>query len=189
MTPAEYAAAQLPATPTILGVALRPFALGHGILLDRLESPFAWCAQPEEAPGLGDLLLALEICRHEPFHIPSAVRLRLLKWWHRNISPEQLQEAVTAFESHVKAAFKAPVFWKSTDEQERDSGVPILLSLKVGLMSRLKMTEETALKTPVRLALQEIAGLSALAGRIELITEEDQLKMAQAAALKESEAV
>ena len=55
----DYLHSIIPEPVTILGQDLRPFSLGHYLLLQRLECAFV-CEDKE--PLLGDLLLGLLVC-------------------------------------------------------------------------------------------------------------------------------
>lgn len=187
MTTAEYAFIQLPATPVILGLALRPLSIGQALWLERVGSAFSWDGIRSRASGvrkagLGDLLLALEICRRGDLSLPTPRELRRLGARHRKLSPAARRAAGDELALHVLDAFQAPACWRETEGEDRDSGVPLLAALQIGLMARLHLSEAVALRTPVRLALQFLAALNALEGRLDLITDQDRAMMQLATA-------
>lgn len=169
MTLADYTTAQLPTAPVILGVALRPYALGHALLLARVGSPFAVASGDPETrslPGIGDLLLALEICRHEPFHLPTGPRRAWLAFRHRKLPEGALLDACIAFADYVNTAHRLPAH--TSKGEGGDSGIPWLQALKVTLISKLHKTEADALRTPLQLAILDCFAVWAALGTVEL---------------------
>lgn len=174
-----FADIQFDAPPVILGAQLWPLTIGQALLLERLGSPFAKGAAPL-TPGLGDLLLAREICRFPSPRVPSVIRMRWLSWCWRRTPAAVVLLACRQLADHVQDAFRGPPILRAVDTDERDSGVGIVAALKLGMMSRLGRSERAALETPVALALNELVALTALEGRLDLETAEDR-RMAAAA--------
>ena len=138
MTLADYTAAQLPTAPVILGVVLRPFALGHALLLARVGSPFAVASGERAArglPGIGDLLLALEICRKEPPYLPGPFRRAWLEFRHRKLSEGPFLDACKELVDYVVACHQLPPH--KSNVEAGDSGIPWLQALKLTLMSKI----------------------------------------------------
>ena len=176
----------------VLGVALRPFALGHALLLARLGSPFmraselragelrvesrggaasaaqlsTFKSQPPRLPSLGDLLLALEVCRHEPFRVPGRRWLSWLGWLKRNTAEGDLLDACIAFASYVNEAHQLPPH--SSRGGGGDGGIPWLQALKITLMVKLHKSEAEALRTPLQLAILDCFAVWAGEGAVEV---------------------
>lgn len=190
-----YLKAALPDRHTVLGVPLRPFAIGHQLLLERIGSPFAYC-EPAKAE---DLFIGLLVCSQshaeaaETLNSPelpaivSGFTKAILRaaskpprWWQRRL-PVDLAAKLAAFEAYLAAARAIPEFeWNDDPNSELVTlGSHPLHVLKITLMSKLHFTEEQALNCPYALAHWNHATLNELTGKLSLI---DRQERAQAQA-------
>lgn len=171
MTLAAYSAAAFPATPVIWGVGLRPFALGHALVLARIGSPFMGGAkQADGLPGDGDLLTALAICARDPLTPPSKHAITAL--WVRNCWRGEAQwlAAKAAFLGYVQAACTTPETLEQPGGKAGRTSLfqALLLTLEMDLHQR----HEDALRTPVSLAIAHAYEVWAGQRRVVLKTPE-----------------
>lgn len=193
MNLADYSDAWLPEGRTVFGVPLLPLCIGHALLLHRLRSPLvpSLSAGGEgwgevALPGLGDLLLALEICRRPALHLPSRARLKWLGLGQLRFTQRQklrlegrYLDGLRDFRGYWHDAFaRMPATWDDDKDKPRASGVPQLVGLKVRCMSWLGASEAQALATPISRALWDVCAHSALEGNLKLHTAEEEEALA-----------
>lgn len=188
MTEQDYSDALLPEGRAVLGVPLLPLCIGHAVLLHRLRSPVvsSLSLHPMRGEGrgegtfpqLGDLLLALEICRREPMQLPSRTRmkwlglrcLRLTELGRLRLENAFLQ-GVLDFREYWRAALAQwPEIIHNPDA--KDLGVPTLAALHAGLLTRFGMSDAEAMQTPISKAVHLLCVDSALKGDLKLKTAE-----------------
>ena len=117
-------AATVPEPCSILGTALRPFCLGHHLLLKRLELPFAGIAMADAS--WEEIQVGIAICGQEWFES----REQLLngswprvfarwqrelegRWWNRRRnSSATLAEAVALFRAYLADGYKRVPLWE-----------------------------------------------------------------------------
>lgn len=206
----DYSDALLPEGREVFGVRLLPLCIGHALLLHRVRSPLVvGRACPQRAvdssehpsgalgqtrptmPGLGDLLLALEICRLPGVRLPSRARMKWLGVRQIRFTRAQklrldgeFLDACLAFRAHWRDAFsRVPGMWQD-EKEDVDSGVPGLVGLKLGLMARFGVSEGEALATPIPRALYDLCAHAALEGKLKLYTAQEEEMMAAVRARK-----
>lgn len=173
---AEYARAAIPEPFQILGLRLRPFALGHYLLFQR------FALQPHLRD---DLILAVLICS-----MSAADFLRFLEqtnWhrqvqqWGRRIGLFDLEEKARLFQSYLDAGIKEPDYITLNAGDESGDWAQ---NLKMTLTMRLNYTEAQILAMPLAEALADYYRLAETDGIIRLLTAEDRaMAEANAAAL------
>lgn len=194
MTPTAYSDAMFPEGRTVFGVPLLPLCIGQALLLHRLRSPLVCSGglrppaatdgghrPPLQLPGLGDLLLALEICRKPGAQLPSRARMKWLGLQQLRFTELQklrlegrYLDGIRDFREYWHDAFTHwPGVWAPKDAP-RDSGVPLLAGLKCRLMAWLHVSEEQALATPIARARWDIAAHAAMEGNLQLRTAEEE---------------
>lgn len=154
-----YANSIVPDRSFVLGHRLEPFTLGHAHLLDLCESPFLRGG----SPALGDLVLAVELCRvtwtkaKEALQYPGLAR-RVEKLGKRYARKRLGYEAdeITEFIAYLSEATNGPKFWVKSQGESTASGVSWLQSLKVTLM-KAGRTQAEAMNTPLAEALWDFA--------------------------------
>lgn len=190
MTLTSYSDAMHPEGREVFGVRLPPLCIGHALILHRLRSPLVCREEGTRLPGAGDLLLALELCRHTPPRLPSLARLKRLGLCQLRFTARQKLrlearhlDGIRDFRAWWNDAFTRPGVWRGDDDGEpRDSGVPELVALKLRLMAWLHCSEAEALATPVARALWDLSAYSALEGKVRLHTAEEEALLAAARA-------
>lgn len=184
----SYASAIVPDRSFVLGHRLEPFTLGHAHLLDLCESPFLRGG----LPGLGDLVLAVELCRvpwtkaRELLQYPGLAR-RIEKLGKRYTRKHLGYEAdeLTEFVAYLTEATNGPSFWVKSEGNEK-SGVSWLQSLKVTLM-KAGRTHAEAMNTPLAEALWDFAAYWEQEGALSIRSagESELMEMVKAAQQKE----
>jgi hypothetical protein len=173
----SYAASIVPDRAFVLGHRLEPFTLGHAHLLDLVQSPFLRGG----APALGDLVLAVELCRiswekaRELLQYPGlAKRVEKIgkRICRRRLGYES--DDFSEFVAYLSEATNGPGFWvKSEENQKKTSGSPWLQSLKSTLLRGGRTYAET-MNTPLREALWDFAAYWEQEGSLEIQSETEQ---------------
>lgn len=177
-----YAAAALPVRPRVCGKWLRPFTVGHALLLHRLESPFI---TNQAIPEWGDLILAVEIlsrppleaeeslgCKWMRFALGTLWPIRLL-WWRRSI-----QDEIEKFETYLDAAMATPMTWSKPEaDNSQPSGSPFVLQLLVAQMAWLGKSESDALNTPYSSALWQVYTAGEMKGSLQIVSDRERAVM------------
>ncbi len=160
MPHAEFLAAAVPTPHVCLGLKLRPFCLGHRLLLERIGSPFV--ASVEASATVPDLLIAVALCSQtfedgEQFLADSNSTCQISKW-ERKISrrywffPRKVDFgiAVSIFRDYLEAGLQQPKIWIH-EGRRIETGAPWQQRLKLGLMA-IGFSESEALNKYLPLA-------------------------------------
>src|SRR6478736_4938936 len=165
-----YAHAAIPDPYRILGLRLRPFSLGHFLLLQRFGCGFL-SPNPDDAKR-EDLLLGVLICsmRHKEFleFLEQKDFAQQIEKWGKDNGLFDLPEKSALFSAYLKASLTEPnyISIQPSGEENGDWGQ----SLKMTLMTRLNHSESEALDMPLSQALEDYFKLAASEGLIRLIT-------------------
>lgn len=173
-----------PEQPIVLGVPLQPLTLGHVVLLKRLQSPLApFRSGLREAPGLGDLLLAIYVCSRDFAKAGRAV-LRttplLLRWWFikaritlllRPSVSWEVEEAIADFRRYVAEHSSPPPLWITARDNDGESDAPTELLLLRQLIQFCRQTESQAMAAPLRFAIWHLAAHWERLGQVEFKSE------------------
>lgn len=177
---ADFYTAAIPEPVAILGVRLRPFSLGHVLLLNRFGNAFGTVKRPE----LADLIQAIVICSQDyadaladmddpdlPAHVAR---------WQRKLAPRNWlgirqpglgfspRDALAAFADYVREGSSFPLF--SVDESKIGGvvAVPMVQSVKVTLQSKMHLAESEVLNRPWGLCLWDYFTLHAQEGNCKI---------------------
>lgn len=177
---ADFYTAAIPEPVAILGVRLRPFSLGHVLLLNRFGNAFGTVKRPE----LADLIQAIVICSQDyadaladmddpdlPAHVAR---------WQRKLAPRNWlgirqpglgfspRDALAAFAAYVREGSSFPLF--SVDESKIGGvvAVPMVQSVKVTLQSKMHLAESEVLNRPWGLCLWDYFTLHAQEGNCKI---------------------
>lgn len=189
MTEAFYLAAIQDAWE-ILGVKLRPFSLGHVILLHRIESPFLVGWKAESQPTFDDLAVAVLICSctyEEALEIIEGPALpSILRTWADRITgmnrwsvrigwnkatPVDFPKAVIEFCDYIKEHSKIPNY-EFNPGDFKDLHCPEVQVVKVSLMRDMHIPEPDILDRCWGQCLWDYVTLSALDGRVKMVDEQ-----------------
>jgi len=177
---AKYTEALLPEPSIVLSRTLRPFCLGHALILHHLQSPFV-DSQPSTLnpqPGLGDLLFAIEICRR-PWQqslraigtrlFPLRLRLSALRFtW---MSEARLELELARFRLYVNRASKRPRVWHA-QRSGRPPGAPWLQAVRMDLMQS-GYTFAEAMSLPLGAAFWDFYAYWEAKGAVDILNEAD----------------
>lgn len=184
MTEPFYLAA-IPEQWEILGLKLRPFSLGHVILLHRIGSPFL--GEESSRSAFDDLALAVLLCSetyenglailNEP-HLPKllnnwADRLTGMNRWSvrhgfRKAKPIEFAAPAIEFSDYIREHSKIPNYdFNPADFRELHCPEPQLV--KVTLMRDMHFTEAELLDRCWGLCLWDFVTLRALSGSVKMI--------------------
>lgn len=167
-----YAQAAIPDPYRILGLRLRPFSLGHYLLLQRFGCRFI--EDDKTTVGRDDLILGVLICsrKHREFleFIETDDFTQHLRDWGKKVSLFDFPAKARLFASYLQESLKQP---EHTSIKPGDDRGDWAQNLKMTLMTRLNHTEETALDMPLSQALADYYNLAESEGLIRLITPED----------------
>lgn len=155
----DYAQACIPDRWAVLGCALLPFSVGHNLLLERVQSPFAISGQI----NLQDLILAVKICERDYeageylLAHGNTLGLRLFSWratWKAALNKKLLETHAEAFAEYLKQGIQKPKnIWK-------DSAAELTYAPNVGitvrdLMNHYGYSRSEVLNMPMRQAVFE----------------------------------
>jgi hypothetical protein len=169
----SYASAAIPDPYQILGLRLRPFSLGHYLLLQRFECGFV---QDKPFPiSRQDLIAGVLICsmRHSEFleFLQQKNFLRQVRRWGKRVGFFDLAEKTTFFEAYLRASLSEPDY---IELQPGGSGGEWSQNLKITLMTKLGYSEAEAIDMPLSKALADYYKLAESEGLIRLLTAEDR---------------
>ena len=185
MNSSEYWLAALPDPWTICGLRLRPFSLGHVILLHRFENGFVI---PDREPTNLDLLIGLLICSRDYeqgitlMNDPSLLkatarwqfRLEWSHWWKflcRSISRFDWAQKSKDFAEYLRLGSTHPHYLYTPNTGD-PVDLPLAQMLKVWLMTKTHLTESEILNRPYGLCLWDWLTILANEGRIRIMDRE-----------------
>lgn len=178
-----YSVALMPRRHTVAGVVLVPFALGHALLLTRINNPLRAMWSGDEAAlksmevGAGDLAWALWACSRPATRAMDAMSGWRMRWQIRRIAARVQAHGIMAtmvgFSNYLAEGFTGPKLRKATSDAQ-PCGAPLIAMLKAGLVAHFGKTDEEALNTPMALALWDRAAYLEEQGLIKFWTQEDE---------------
>lgn len=197
----DFYLAAVPEPRTILGLRLRPFSLGHVLLLHRVKSAFL--VHTEGAPTYEDLALSVLICSQtyeenlETFNDPSLPEF--MRRWHDRITGADsiwcklgfrkarlidLAQKCSEFTDYIRDGSRIPDYdFNPGDFQEM--ACPSVEIIKVTLMRDMHFSEREIMDRPWALCLWDHVVLKALDNQVRMFgkeAKEDALEAARALA-------
>ncbi len=183
---AAYLKAAHPEPFTVLGKKLKPFCIGHEILLQRFGNRFSIeNNNSKNPPCVEDLLTGVFVCAQpyrkdaslDEFSIPFRARI-LSKFFGLNY----LGRAFVLFSSYIASHSDIPDFYSKSDEAtETETGTPTIQAVKVSLMANLGLSEDDALNMPLSLAFWNHLSWAESQGGIQIIDEAERKRQEQKA--------
>lgn len=173
---ASYFKAAIPEPHRILGQRLKPFSLGHYLILSRFESPFVADEPADKEISRDDLIFAVFACCHEyeeffqSLNSPNLVQH--LRAWGRAIGIFELAPKVQAFWQYYIEGTRAPKFWQ---EQTPSSTIGAHWSntMLVTLISKVGYSQQDALNMPFTKTIADYLRYCESEGAVRLMTEEE----------------
>ncbi len=182
--------ASIPEPVTVLAVPLRPFSLGHYLLMKRLGCPYAdddlkrVRSMEELEQATADLMFAISICAHtyedfQEFLSDPVSYERWLEEWQLYIEEMRkaplfnMFEQFATFDKYLRDAMKVPGFWNLEESESSGGGAlhwsQTLLQVLLGMGFEEKEVYNMPLGKAFYLYCQELAKN----GVIEFMSEED----------------
>lgn len=180
--------AAVPEPVTLLGLKLRPYSLGHKLLLHRIESAFV-CGGPVTYTDLAASIFICAQTYHEAlasFSDPALPRFmahwhRKLTgnlWWrrllHRSLSrfnvscfkltPVDLQSKSKAFANYLEAGSQVP-YYEIPADKSGSSQIETVQAVQLALMAKTSLTEAEILDRPWGRCLYDYLALNAMEDR------------------------
>lgn len=187
---AAFQQAALPEPFKVLGKNLKPYTLGHDILLGLFESGFCrgkkFAASESTGtaidPFLGpfeDLMISVWICSFDTYaeaicHLQKKLRKKHLKKWAKKCGRFDLGEAYIHFFKYIAAHTEEPAYWVEDHGRGAPSNQPFAQFLKVMLMREFGMKEHEALDTPYAQAYWNYLTILENGGRIRFMSQADE---------------
>ena len=172
--PTDYLGAAIPLPVRVIGTRLKPFSLGHLLLLQRLGNAFVTASVPFT---VGDLLTGIIVCSRDYSDAVEALDSWRAPWharclgWRVRLSGVSLVECVAAFRKYIEDGSKSPSYVPPTRNGKRIAA-PLPMLVKVYLQRHLNYTPEQALNVPWCAALHEYAISLSIDDRLELVDDD-----------------
>lgn len=179
--PTDFLGAAIPLPVRVIGTRLKPFSLGHLLLLQRLGNAFVTAGVPFT---VGDLLTGIIVCSRDYSDAIKALDSAAASWharvlgWRVRLSGVSLVECVAAFRKYIEDGSKSPSYVPPKQNGKRIAA-PLPMLVKVYLQRHLNYTPEQALNVPWCAALHEYAISLAIDDRLELVDEDYVTELAQ----------
>ncbi|MDD5351531.1 MAG: hypothetical protein PHQ12_15065 [Chthoniobacteraceae bacterium] len=188
--PIGYAFAAIPDPYRILGLRLRPFSLGHWLLMQRFSCSFATqpntptlhhSTTPSAAASRDDCLLGILICsmRHADFlaFIEQKDCFKQITKWGKKVGFIDLKPAAELFAKYLAESLSEPDYVELKPGSGEVAG-DWAQNLKITLMTRLGYAEAEALDMPLSKALADYFKLAEADGILRLLTPADRAEAA-----------
>jgi hypothetical protein len=167
---AAYLKAAHPEPFRILGKDLKPFCMGHELLLQRFGNRFS--IESGEQPTVEDLAQAAYICSHpysrgfnlDGFNIAFRARV-----WRRVFGQKYLLNALILFQQYIEAHTQIPEYEFDDKAKERETGTPLIQAVKICLMKHTKRSEDEVLNLPFALAFWDYLSFAESQENIRII--------------------
>jgi hypothetical protein len=172
----EYHETAIPEPVAVLGIRLRPFSIGHALLLRRFEA---------EGADVESLLFGVLVCARDyngALDLLLSPRRLALECWKLGLrvrfSGTSLFEAINMFRQYVKNGSDHVEFYDDGKERRRIAAPPVAI-VKVFLQRELGLSENDALNMPLGKGISEMLIARAMAGDCELIDEQERQDLAE----------
>jgi hypothetical protein len=183
----DFLANTLPEPHTILGLRLKPLAIGHLIWLARFGV--------ERVDDAGQLITALMVCSRrfeevQPTLADPLFDLRTSFWlwrvspkswrfWQRG--PINWRDKFNRWDAYYAAHTVAPKVAARREGSNLSSNLPFLQHLKVTLQSKLNYTPSEALNCPFNVAILDYYTHHEMEGVVEVLDPEKMARMQKVA--------
>lgn len=158
-----------------MGVRLRPFSLGHFIVLQRVRSPFV--SDEDLKVTVADLIFAVWACSRSwekalsSFDERFDARLKWLRLRSFFMTPQEIAERMLMFRRYVNDAFSVDKPLMS-DSKTRHCTTPMTMMLVQTLTREYGLSRSEALDTPVGQAIMEHYAIMESAGAVTFVSDE-----------------
>jgi hypothetical protein len=180
----SYYKTAIPEPWTILGLRLRPFALGHVLILHRFESPLVGDISTAIS---ADLLFAVFVCSRTYENALDALNdPRLFDWiadWSRKLCRPNIQQRIglaapaaidwpekfKAFAQYMVEGSKYPAFSVSMEQRPAEMSIPLIQIVRCVLLSKTSLTETEIMNRPWGQALTDYITIRAMEGAVQIV--------------------
>lgn len=174
----NYIDAVIPETFTVLGLQLKPMAIGHWFYLQRFD------LFPVDSKAR--LISAVVICSTEADRVIDALNDRWLdlklRLWSIRLGEVDWQAKILLFNLYVASHYKAPsVISKRDGGGMADTGTPFLYHVKVSLQAKLGLSPSEAWCYPIGAALMDYYAMHELEGDVSVSDREHRANMKKTA--------
>lgn len=156
-----------PLAPTVLGVRLVPYTVGHAIVLQRLRSPYVLGGEINPS----DLVEAVLVCSQPPLEsiksIKSIWRDAILWLWGKRIAKLNLFSESDKFQLWLKDQSTAPEVLVEAGTKSKRPAMPWPERVLVGCVS-LGIDADKALQIPIGDAERLILAHAEMHGQVDL---------------------
>lgn len=172
--------------PTVLGLRLRPFSLGHYLILASEEC--AYVSDKEEIPTFDDLVFGVFVCalsweEYQKHIEDETLDETLVEWGKKRGAEFTNKEAVLAesekFANYILAATKSPNYWIEGDTGKAKGGAHWAIAMRASLSSQLGYSRTEALNAPFVESLADYLAHAESSGAIRLWSEQEQAAIEQ----------
>ncbi len=179
MSANRYAEAILPTPFTLLGLGLKPFSIGHYLLMSRFNCAFA--NDSDAVASVPDLLLGLCICSRSyedflAFIEDEKESARWLKKWGKHIQKqcktEEMIEKFYLFKQYMAQGTVIPKYWNE-DGEAKQSGAHWSQNVLNVLVAECGYTQTEALNAPLARAFADFFKFAERNGLVTLMSDDE----------------
>lgn len=156
-----------PLAPTVLGVRLVPYTVGHAIVLQRLRSPYVLGGEINPS----DLVEAVLVCSQPPLEsiksIKSIWRDVILWLWGKRIAKLNLFSESDKFQLWLKDQSTAPEVLMEAGSSQKRPAMPWPERVLVGCLN-VGISSDDAIKMPLGDAERLILAHAEMMGHVQL---------------------
>lgn len=185
-----YVDAVIPEPFVVLGVPLRPYSLGHYLLMVKFDCAFA-SDNSDAMASIEDLLLGVAICSrtYEDFlewiHNPQDVEDWMKEWgkvvmdMSKNDIDFNMFEKFLLFKEYIQNGSQLPHFWTNDEKagEPKTSGAHWCQSLLSVLTSECGQTEQQVMNQPLCKSWSDYLKFAEKGGMITLVSDEEEAEM------------
>ena len=173
--PASYSKAAIPEPHVLLGQRLKPFCLGHYLILDRFDSPFV--AETPRPVTRGDLVFAVTVCCHTPQEffdfIESDHAAADIEKWGKSIGLFDVASKAKAFSVYLEEGSKMPRFWNEQRQDDKPTGTHWSQAMILVLTGHCGYSLNEAMTAPFGQAVNDYLRYCETQGAVRLMTPEE----------------
>ena len=171
----DFYYAAVPEPVILLGQRLHPYSLGHHILLERFENPFAVGGDAD----VTDLFTGVLICCNEYDEFLKLIReddiVSLVKRWSKNLGDFDANSIAQAFKDYIEDSFSNfPKYWVDEKYKDSKSGSNFPQAIKLRLLRSTNLTEKEILNRPLALSVWDVCTILEQDGAISLFSKQDE---------------
>lgn len=170
----DFLASRISPAPRILGLKLRPFSLGHWLILQRADSPFVSGSTPEVV----DVIFAVLVCSLTFEEAASALDSeefgKQIVRWVKTLRKLNFIDKLHEFQRYWFYGNQIPSYSTTKEEMGEWSGTPWPQRLKIVLMSELGFSESDVLNRPLRMCWWDYLCFEERRGNVTVLSEDIQ---------------